>query len=277
MKNSPFETHDEIAPEEPEAPKKKHHGGLGGIIAALGAAAFKFKIFLLALVHLPWLLGGAKIALASWSLVLSFVLYVAVFGWQFAIILVLVLVLHELGHYVAFRSYGLPAKLPVLVPFLGAFTIGQPPDDLEHDAYIALAGPLTGLLLAMICATIGTQFHDPFWLAIASVSAFLNLFNMMPMPPFDGGRIIAAIWPPLWIVGMVAYVGVAILLHIPLLFIVIIGILGLPTMIGMLRGTHVDPRAAHMTLAARIRVGSWYLVTLAGLGYTLTLAPVVHR
>ena len=273
---SPFQSPPPQA-ESQDPPQKKHRGGIGAILAALGAAAVKFKVFLLALVHLPWLFGGAKILMASWSLILSFVLYLAVFGWQFAIILVLVLVLHELGHYVAFRSYGLPAKLPVLVPFLGAFTIGQPPEDLEHDAYIALAGPLTGLLLSLFCAWIGSQLHDPFWLAIASVSAFLNIFNMMPMLPFDGGRIIAAIWPALWIAGMIVYIGVAVALHIPLLFIIIIGLLGLPTMIGMLRGTHIDERAAAMTLAARVRVGAWYLITLAGLGYSLSLAPVVHR
>ena len=54
----------------------------------------------------------------------------------------LVLLAHELGHYFAFRAYGLPVRLPAFVPLLGAFTAGAPPENLEHDAYIALAGPL---------------------------------------------------------------------------------------------------------------------------------------
>lgn len=256
----------------PPPPAQKHRRGIGAAIAGLGALALKFKALLFALMNLKWAFLLIKFAAVSWTLLLSFGLYVLVFGWQFALVLVVVLVVHELGHYFAFRSYGLPARLPVLVPFLGAFTIGQPPDDLEHDAYIALAGPLTGLLLASAAASIGLQFHDAFWLAIASVSAFLNLFNMVPMPPFDGGRIIAAIWPPLWILGFVLFIGLTFVLHLPIFLIVIIGLLGLPSMISAWKGK-VDPRAAALTFGARLRVGGWYLATLGGLLYIISLAP----
>ena len=61
----------------------------------------------------------------------------------------LLLLAHELGHYFAFRAYGLPVRLPSFIPLLGAFTAGAPPENLEHDANIALAGPLTGLALAV--------------------------------------------------------------------------------------------------------------------------------
>lgn len=101
-------------------------------------------------------------------------------------------------------------RLPAFVPLLGAFTAGATPDDLEQDAYIALAGPLTGLGLAAACYAIGDVTHDRFWFACADLSAFLNLFNMLPVPPFDGGRIIGAVWPPLWIAGFVLFIGFAI-------------------------------------------------------------------
>jgi Zn-dependent protease len=84
------------------------------------------------------------------------------------------------------------------------------------------------------------------------------------VPPFDGGRIIGAVWPPLWIAGFVLFIGFAILWHIPLLFIVIIGVLGLPSILSAWRG-HVDPRAANMTFWARGRVSLWYLATVLGL------------
>ena len=186
----------------------------------------------------------------------------------------LLLLAHELGHYFAFRAYGLPARLPAFVPLLGAFTAGTPPEDLEHDAYIALAGPLTGLGLAAVCYAIGAATHDRFWYACADLSAFLNLFNMIPTPPFDGGRVIGALWPPLWIVGFAIFIALAILWHIPLLFIVIIGALGLPAMIAAWRG-HVDPRAARMTFAARGRVSVWYLATLLGLLVVMAQAHAI--
>jgi Zn-dependent protease len=243
-------------PEEPQKPvRKANQGGLGALAAALLAFILKFKFLLF---------FGAKFFAISWTFLLSLWIYVVIFGWKFAIVIMLLLLAHELGHYFAFRAYGLPARLPSFVPLLGAFTAGAPPEDLEHDAYIALAGPLTGLGLAAACYAIGTATQDRFWYACADLSAFLNLFNMIPTPPFDGGRVIGALWPPLWIVGFAIFIALAVLWHIPLLFIVIIGVLGLPAMIAAWRG-HVDPRAARMTFAARGRVSVWYLATLLGL------------
>lgn len=246
------------APEEnaPEpAPVRRRTGGIGALVAALVAFLVKFKLLFLLFV---------KFFGVSWSFLLSLWLYVVIFGWKLAIVVMLLLLAHELGHYFAFRAYGLPVRLPAFVPLLGAFTAGTPPDDLEHDAYIALAGPLTGLGLAAACYAIGDATQDRFWFACADLSAVLNLFNMIPTPPFDGGRVIGALWPPLWIAGFVLFFALAILWHIPLLFIAIIGFLGMPAVLAAWRG-HVDPRAARMTTAARARVGVWYLATVFGL------------
>jgi Zn-dependent protease len=244
-------------PEPQEAPKpvQRRTGGIGAILAAIVAFLVKFKFLLLI---------GAKLFGISWSFLLSLWIYVVIFGWKLAVVIMLLLLAHELGHYFAFRAYGLPARLPAFIPLLGAFTAGAMPADMEQDAYIALAGPLTGLGLAAACYAIGDVTHDRFWFACADLSAFLNLFNLIPTPPFDGGRIIGALWPPLWIAGFALFIAVAILWHIPLLFIVIIGALGLPSVISAWRG-HVDPRAAKMTFGARARVSVWYLATLLGL------------
>jgi Zn-dependent protease len=157
--------------------------------AALLVLLAKAKGLLLLLLHAPVLGFVATLGLSFWF-------YVVAFGWRFALILTIVLVAHEFGHYAAFRGYGLPARLPNFIPFVGAFTMGAVPDDLEHDAYIALAGPLTGLGLAAACATISTLTADPLWVAVAYFSAVLNLFNMIPFVPFDGGRIVRGIFPP---------------------------------------------------------------------------------
>lgn len=241
--------------QETPKPVQRRNRGIGAVLAAIAAFLVKFKFLLLL---------GAKFFAFSWTFLLSLWIYVVIFGWKLAVVVMLLLLAHELGHYFAFRAYGLPVRLPAFVPLLGAFTAGAPPEDLEHDAYIALAGPLTGLGLAAVCFGIGDATGDRFWFACADLSAFLNLFNMIPVPPFDGGRIIGALWPPLWIVGFALFVALAILWHIPLLFIAIIGLLGMPAIVAAWRG-HVDPRAARMTFGARARVSVWYLATLLGL------------
>ncbi|HVN69100.1 MAG TPA: site-2 protease family protein [Candidatus Binatia bacterium] len=240
---------------EPESPKsvQRRRGGIGAILAAIVAFLLKFKAVLV----------GAKFFGLTWTFLLSLWIYVVIFGWKLAVVVMLLLLAHELGHYFAFRAYGLPVRLPSFVPLLGAFTAGAAPDDLEQDAYIALAGPLVGLGLAAVCFAIGDATHDRFWFACADLSAFLNLFNMIPTPPFDGGRIIGALWPPLWIAGFALFFVAALAMHIPILFVLIIGLLGLPSILGAWGRT--DPRAARMTLNARVRVSLWYLATVAGL------------
>ncbi|HLX26763.1 MAG TPA: site-2 protease family protein [Candidatus Cybelea sp.] len=252
---------------QPESPKpvQRRRTGIGALLAALAAFLLKFKFLLL---------FGAKLFAISWTFLLSLWVYIVIFGWKLAVVVMLLLLAHELGHYFAFRAYGLPARLPAFVPLLGAFTAGAVPDDLEQDAYIALAGPLVGLGLAAACFAIGSQTHDRFWFACADLSAFLNLFNLIPMPPFDGGRIIGALWPPLWILGFALFVAFAIAIHIPILFVVIIGALGLPAMLAAWRG-HVDPRAERMTFGARVRVSLWYLGTLLGLFFVMAQSHLV--
>ncbi len=169
---------------EQEPPKRsKAAGGIGAVIAAVVAFALKFKALLVVL----------KVFASSWTFILTLWLYAAAFGWQFGLALVLLILGHELGHYFAFRAYGLPVRLPVFVPFLGAFTAGAIPRTPEQGAYIALAGPLTGFCLAALCYALGTTLHDRFWFACAAFSAFLNLFNMIPFVPFDGGRVVGGL------------------------------------------------------------------------------------
>jgi len=258
-----------LPPTEPqtEAPKpaQRRRGGVGALLAAAAAFLLKFKVLFF---------FGAKLFALSWTFLLSLWIYVVIFGWKLAVVVMLLLLAHELGHYFAFRAYGLPVRLPSFVPLLGAFTAGAPPDDLEQDAYIALAGPLVGFGLAAVCYVVGSATQDRFWYACADLSAFLNLFNMIPMPPFDGGRIIGALWPPLWFAGFALFVAFAIALHVPILFVVIIGLLGLPAMLAALRG-RVDPRALHMTFGARVRVSCWYLATLLGLFFVMAQSHLI--
>lgn len=249
--------------EQKPKPKPKPRG-IGAIAATLLVIAAKFKAIVVFLLQFKFALFGLKLLAGSWTFLLSLWLYVVLFGWRLGVVILLAIAAHELGHYFAYRAYGLPARLPVFVPLLGAYTQGAIAPDLEQDAYIALAGPLTGLALAGVCEAVGILTADPFWYACADIGAFLNLFNMIPVPPFDGGRVIGAVWPGMWLAGIALFVAASVFLHVPLFMVLIIALLGVPTMISAFRG-HVDPRAAAMTSAARIRVSLWYVATMAAL------------
>lgn len=241
--------------------------GAGLILAKFGAA-FKALFAGLGFFKLYWLV---KILATTWPFFLSLGIYVMFYGWRMAIIIIFALLVHEIGHYIAFRNYGLKVKLPVFIPLLGAYTAGERPEKLEDDAYIALAGPLIGLVFATACYWMGVTTHDSFWTAAAYVSAFLNLFNMIPTPPFDGGHIIGALSPAVWIGGFAAFIVAALYFHINPIFVIIIGVMGLPAIVRAMRG-YVDPRAHTIDAAGKLRVGAWYLATLFGLIWCMSLA-----
>ena len=253
-----------LSPQAPVPEPKKKPRGIGAIAAGLLLVGAKFKAILFFLLQFKFALLGIKLLAGSWTFLLSLWLYAAFFGWKLGVVIVLSLAAHELGHYFAYRAYGLPARLPVFVPLLGAYTQGAIAPDLEHDANIALAGPLTGLALASACQAVGLLTGDPFWYACANIGAFLNLFNMIPVPPFDGGRVIGAVWPGMWLAGIVIFVAAAILLHVPIFMVLVVALLGLPAVVAAFRGKS-DPRAALMTFGARMRVSIWYVATVAAL------------
>ena len=173
----------------------KRAGGIVGIGAVLLALVLKFKGLLVFLLNFKWIAIGAKLLISSGSLVLSILLWAQVFGLWFAVGFVLLILVHELGHYFAIRAYGMEAGLPVFVPFLGAFTTHkQPAPSAKASAVIALAGPLIGGLGAFACYAVGQQTGQPIWYALASTMFFVNLFNLLPIAPLDGGHIAGALW-----------------------------------------------------------------------------------
>ena len=247
-----------------EPQKKRKARGLGTIAATVAVVAAKFKVILAFILQFKFALLGLKLLAGSWTFLLSLWIYVLFFGWKLGIVILLVIAAHELGHYFAYRAYGLTARLPVFVPLLGAYTQGAIAPDLEQDANIALAGPLTGLALAAACYAAGLFSGDSFWYACADIGAFINLFNMIPVPPFDGGRVIGAVWPGIWIVGIALFVVAAAFLHVPVILVLLLALLGVPTIVATFRGGG-DPRAATMTTGARLRVGTWYVATILAL------------
>ncbi len=128
-----------------------------------------------------------------WSSILSFLAFVAIYsaasGAKFGIGFAVLILLHEMGHFVDIKRRGLPADMPVFLPGLGAYVrwqaMGVP---LETRAAISLAGPLAGFFASVACAIIWWQTGDPFWATLARVGAVLNVLNLIPVWALDGGQ-----------------------------------------------------------------------------------------
>jgi Zn-dependent protease len=178
-------------------PKKKL-AGLSGILVAIGSFLLKFK-------SLAFLL---KFGLVGFSALASVFVYSLLFGWQFAIGLVILLFIHEMGHAVVMKFKGVPMGGMIFVPLLGAaVTMRQMPQNAKDEAEIGIAGPIAGAIAAGVCFFFAKQFPDTLWAPLAYFGFFLNLFNLVPIVPFDGGRVVAAIDRRVWIIGFIALLG----------------------------------------------------------------------
>jgi Zn-dependent protease len=144
------------------------------------------------------------------TMVVSVGAYTLLWGWKFAVVFVLLLFVHELGHALWMRKEGIPAGAPVFIPFLGAvISMRGMPRNAYVEAKIGLAGPVLGTIGAAVVLGLGELQDSNLLRAAASTGFLLNLFNLLPIVPLDGGRAMAAIHPSLWIAGIV---GLAVLL-----------------------------------------------------------------
>ena len=189
-----------------------------GPLLALGALLLKFgaqlKVLLL-------LLPKLKLFTTSASMLVSVVAYAFVFGWPFAVGFVLLLFVHELGHVIQLRREGIPASAPLFIPFLGAVVGAKSMgDDATAEARVGLAGPVLGTLGAAAVAVAALATGSELLKALAFTGFFLNLFNLLPVVPLDGGRAMAALAPWMWFVGLAALVGMVLAFPNPILLLV---------------------------------------------------------
>jgi Zn-dependent protease len=256
-------------------PKQNERWKTAGTAAVgLGLVAAKFKTLLLVLLNLKWFALGAKVFLSGFSFFASVWFYALFWGWRFALAFTVLLLVHELGHAVVMRFYGVPASLPYFIPGLGALIQlkGRPASALE-EAYVALGGPLFGTLGALACFLTAQATGSDFWMAAAYVGFFLNLFNLAPALPLDGGRIVGAVSPRIWIFGLVALVVAAVAFHWWNPLILILLLMSVPQAIAAWRGTSDD--AYHdLSVAQRAGVAVAYF-GLAGFLFAAMLASRV--
>lgn len=135
--------------------------------------------------------AGAKwgfVLLKFSSIFIAVAAYALIFGWKFALGFVLLIFVHELGHYIEAKREGLSPKLPVFIPFLGAYvqyTRGHP----WQTVRVAIAGPILGGAAAAVCLGIAESNGSRLMYALAYSGFFLNLFNLLPFGIFDGGAV----------------------------------------------------------------------------------------
>lgn len=188
--------------------------GLGVLILGFGS---KLKALL------PLLKLG-KFGGTILSMLISVGAYAFLFPWQFAVGFVILIFVHEMGHVVAAKRKGLPVSAPTFIPFVGALiTLKRNPQDAETEAYVAFGGPLLGTVGALVTYGLGVYTANPFFYVLAWTGFAINLFNLVPIHPLDGGRIVTAITRWLWILGLI--LGVVLVIYLRswlLLFILVI-------------------------------------------------------
>jgi Zn-dependent protease len=204
-----------------EEPKRGWRKRLAAPLAALVALLAKLKAILL-------LLPNIKLFTTAGTMAVSVAAYSLIWGWTFALGFVVLLLVHEMGHVIQLRREGIQASTPMFIPFLGALiTAKSLGKDAAAEARVGLAGPILGGLGSAVCVVIWQLTGNTFWEALAFVGFLLNLFNLLPVSPLDGGRAMAAMAPAMWFVGLAMMVAFLFLTHfqnpIVLLFIFIGG------------------------------------------------------
>jgi Zn-dependent protease len=197
---------------------------------------------------------------------------------------VLLLFVHEAGHLIAAKMMGLNVGWPVFIPFMGAFiALKEAPRNAWIESVVGAGGPVLGGLGALLVGAAYFLTGNPLFLVLAYSGLFLNLFNLIPIVPLDGGRIVSAISPWLWLIGLAVIVpfllwqisGAGIL-------ILIIVAMSLPRTIALFRGRTADAsRYFECTRGQRWIMALVYFLLLAGLGGAMgllheTLAEVVR-
>jgi len=162
-----------------------------------------------------------KVALTGGTMLLSIFTYALVYGWRYAAGFVGLLFVHEMGHFMAARQRGLDVGAPTFVPFVGAWIqLKEQPIDAETEAYVGIAGPMLGSAAAFVCYLLARESGSGLLLALAYAGFVINLFNLIPVTPLDGGRIVSVVSPRIWLLGIPMLVAVFLWNRSPLLLLV---------------------------------------------------------
>jgi Zn-dependent protease len=212
-----FEPH----PESPApASEPRRQGPIRRRLSAIGAAIVAVLAKLKAIILL---LPKVKLFASSGTILVSLAAYAVLWGWSFAAGFVALLFVHEMGHAIALRREGIKASWPMFIPFLGAVIAARSlGDNATAEARVGLAGPILGSIGAAACVLVWHATGNDLWRALAFTGFFLNLFNLLPVVPLDGGRAMAAMAPWMWFVGFAAIIPLAIIFPNPIILLILV-------------------------------------------------------
>ena len=206
--------------------------------------------------------------LTSGTMLLSIVAYSWMFGWWYATGFVALILVHEMGHYVAARHRGLDVGAPTFIPFVGAWIeLRDRPHNAEVEAYVGMAGPLIGSLGALVTYYLARWTDSSLLLALSYAGFFINLFNLIPLSPFDGGRITTVISPRMWLLGVPLLVGLFFYRPSPLL--ILMAVLALPNLVKAWRGIRTPEDRQYYDVSGETRLT--YMLLYLGLAAFLAL------
>lgn len=240
------------------AGSQQRRGGLaGGLIAAV-IGFLKYGVFLLKFGKL----GGTAI-----SFIISVFIFAGIFGWQFGVGALLLIAVHESGHMIFARAEGLKVSAPIFLGPFGALVTTKGFRDARQEAIVAIGGPVVGTIASGACyvfaesLTPGTTQY--LFLALAYFGFLVNLFNMIPMSPLDGGRVASAVskWANVAGIAVLAVVLAGYYLSGAYVnpFLVLILILGVFSTVGRFQRAKRGQEPPPLPARTRITIGLAYL------------------
>ena len=189
---------DEPDDEQPDNNKPAPRSRAGMLVSLGIGASFLFG-------KMKFVLIGLKLTKAAplISMLITSATYSLFFGWPYAIGMVGLIFVHECGHAVVMRHYGVPFSPMVFIPFMGAvISMKERPKNSYEEAIIAFGGPVLGSAAALSLAGIGAVTENQLLLALADWGLMINLFNLLPIGSLDGGRICSAVTPYIGVAGL---------------------------------------------------------------------------
>ncbi|WP_134685767.1 site-2 protease family protein [Brevibacillus migulae] len=188
------------------------------------SALLAIGAFLLSNLKWIWgLLKFSKFGATFLSMFVTLLLYGQIYGWKFGIAIIYLIFIHEMGHVIAAKRKGIRTSPAIFIPFVGAMiAMKEQPRDAATEAYLAYGGPLAGLLSFLPAFPLYWWTEDPFWILVIYVGAMLNLFNLLPVSPLDGGRIVSVLSTKIWLFGLI---GLGVFVYFspgPMLFLILL-------------------------------------------------------
>ena len=185
----------------------------------VGIGVFLLAKFKWALALLKWTKFGGTLI----TMMVSLGAYAALYGWKFGVAVVYLIFVHEMGHLVAARIKGIQTSPAFFIPFVGAMiSMKERPKDAATEAFLAYGGPLAGLISFLPAALLYETTGEPFWALVTFLGAMINLFNLIPVTPLDGGRIVSVLSTKIWLIGLLLLGAYAFTTHSPLMVIILI-------------------------------------------------------